>query len=79
MNAVEELCKETALPDAQQFLEVMGELNQLVAQGNRLVDKLDQVKVDNLQPAQNRLKEDQQALADREASNAGCGASGADA
>jgi len=77
LNALEELCKENPLPAAQQFLEVMTELQSLAAQGHALVNAMNQVQ-DNLQQAQDKLNQDQQDLADCEAANSGSGSSAGD-
>ncbi len=75
LEALEELCKENPMPEAHAFLETMTELNQLVTQGYALVNALNQVQ-DKLNDAKDKLDQDQQALADCEASNGG-GDSGA--
>jgi len=77
LNALEELCKENPLPAAQQFLEVMNELQNLAAQGHAVVNAMNQVQ-DNLQQAQDKLNQDQQDLADCEAANSGSGSSAGD-
>lgn len=80
LKALEELCKETpgGLPDAQQFLNVMEELNQLVAQGYALVNTMNSIQ-DQLNEAQNTLEQDQKDLADCQAINSGSNASAATA
>ena len=78
LKALEELCKETpgGLPDAQQFLNVMEQLNELVAQGNALVNTMNSIQ-DQLNQALETLKQDQQDLADCQATNSGSDASAA--
>jgi len=77
INALAQLCKTNPLPDAQQFLEVMQALQNLVAQGDALVRQMDEAQ-DNLNKAQEQLTKDQQDLANCEASNSGNGSSGGD-
>jgi len=77
LNALEELCKDNPLPAASQFLQVMEELNQSVAQGYALVNAMNQIQ-DQLQDAQDKLNQDQKALDDCEAGNSGDGSSGSD-
>ena len=77
LNALEELCKDSPLPAASQFLQVMEELNQRVAQGYALVNAMNQIQ-DQLQDAQDKLNQDQKALDDCEAGNSGDGSSGSD-
>jgi hypothetical protein len=76
LKALEELCKETpgGLPGAQQFLNVMEQLNELVAQGYALVNTMNSIQ-DQLNQALETLKLDQQDLADCQASNSGSGPS----
>jgi len=78
LNALEELCKENPLPEAQQFLETMTELQGLIAQGNKLLNWMGHIQ-DDLKNAQDKLDKDQQALADCEAASSGGGPSGGDA
>lgn len=77
LNALEELCKENPLPAAQQFLEVMTELQNLAAQGHTLVNAMNHVQ-ENLQQAQDKLAQDEKDLADCEASNSGNGSAAGD-
>jgi len=77
LNALAQLCKTNPLPDAQQFLEAMQALQNLVAQGNQLVKEQNDAQ-ENLTKAQDQLAKDQQDLANCEAGNSGNGSSGGD-
>ena len=77
LNALEEFCKENPMPVASQFLNVMDQLKQNVAQGYALVNEINQIQ-NQLQDAQNKLIEDQKALKDCQDSNSGAGDAGAD-
>jgi hypothetical protein len=76
MNALEKLCEENNLPATQQFVDVMKELNSLVAQGNTLAYQMSEIQV-SMKTAEDQLSADQQALADCEANNTGDGAAAA--
>jgi hypothetical protein len=83
LKALEELCKETpgGLPDAQQFLNVMDQLNELVAQGNALVNQMDAENgiQQQLNKALETLNQDEKDLLDCQATNSGSDASAATA
>ena len=79
LNALEELCKENPLPDAQKFLDAMNDLQGLVAQGHSLVNDLDAPDhglQDKLADAKATVDQDQKDLDDCQASNSGNGSSG---
>jgi hypothetical protein len=77
LNALAQLCKANPLPDAQQFLETMQALQNLVNQGNELVKEQADAQ-DNLAKAQDQLAKDQQDLDACVASHAGDSSSGGD-
>jgi hypothetical protein len=77
LNALEELCKENPLPAAQQFLNVMQQLDQLISQGHSLVNQMNGIQ-DPLDQAKNKVNQDQQDLADCQAANSGSASSGGD-
>jgi len=79
LKALEELSSANNMPAVSQFVDVMKEMNQKVDEGYALLNSINnptngiQQKLDD---AQNKLKEDQQALADCQKSNSGGGGSG---
>jgi cytochrome c556 len=77
LNALAQLCKANPLPDAQQFLEAMQALQNLVAQGDLLVKAQTEAQ-NNLTQAQDQLAKDQQDLDACLASHAGDSSSGGD-
>ncbi len=78
LNALAQLCKADPLPATQQFLETMQALQNLVAQGNLLVQAQTEAQ-NNLTQAQDQLAKDQQDLDACLASHAGDSSSGGDA
>jgi hypothetical protein len=79
LEALKELCQNNPLPDAQNFLNAMNNLQGLVAQGYALVNKLDMPDhglLDQLTQAKATVDQDQKDLDDCQASNSGGGSSG---
>lgn len=82
LKALEELSNANNMPAVSQFVDVMKEMNQKVDEGYALLNSINNPTngiQQQLDEAQNKLSEDQQALADCQASNAGGGSTGADA
>lgn len=79
LNALQALASANNMPAVTQFLNVMNQMNQLVDKGYGLLNSINnpnngiQQQLDN---AQNKLKEDQKDLEDCKNSNAGGGGSG---
>jgi hypothetical protein len=79
LDALKELCQENPMPDAQNFLNAMNNLQGLVDQGYALVNDLnapDHGLLDQLTKAQDTVDQDQKDLDDCKASNQGNGSSG---
>lgn len=82
LKALEELSNANNMPAVSQFVDVMKEMNQKVDEGYALLNSINNPTngiQQQLDEAQNKLSEDEQALADCQASNAGGGSTGADA
>lgn len=81
LDALKELCEENPMPDAQNFLNAMNDLQGLVAQGYALVNDLnapDHGLLDQLTKAQDTVDKDQKDLDDCQSSHSGNGSSGGD-
>lgn len=79
VNALTELSSANPMPAVSQFLGVVKEMNQMIDNGYAFLNQINNPNngiLPQLQNAQNKLKQDQQALADCQKINSGNGGSG---